>query len=400
MSVVHRLTAGWLVDHLSFINQCGYEVCDSCAYPGGVTLNTSVACVGGCCATSTFAATSPSRDGPIPGPANLIETEGKTAKKRYVFRKEFFDISKPHIAAAPEEQLWQGCPEVGLTKVKANSNTEEHPEGTKSHVGESVASARKKRKRKCVFNQGELDALEYHSKVRKLIWEGTLHLVQEGLKSGFLHCTAAELSCRKNVVPGHVGCGLAELCEMAKQLPAVNESDHQAVHLLDDETSMSEQDLLSCVTENSSNSAKIVVLMGQKYLVPPKSSFLLSDISCLQPLLNYKKKYDVIVIDPPWENKSVKRSNRYSYLSSWQIKQIPVPALAAPDCLVVIWVTNRQKHLRFVKDELYPHWSVKTLAEWHWVKRFWQSLSSQMWNAWSCLLATYSLAGPAGETRF
>ncbi|NWT38399.1 METL4 protein, partial [Chroicocephalus maculipennis] len=341
MSVVHRLTAGWLVDHLSFINQCGYDICDSCAYPGGVTLNTSVACVGGCCATSTFAATSSSRDGPIPGPANLIETEGETSKKRYVFRKEFFDVSKPHIAAAPEEQLWQGCPEVGLTK---------------------------KRKRKCVFNQGELDALEYHSKVRKLIWEGTLHLVQEGLKSGFLHCTAAELSCRKNVVPGHIGCDLAELCEMAKQLPAVNESDHQAVHLLDDETSMSEQDLLSCVTENSSNSAKIVVLMGQKYLVPPKSSFLLSDISCLQPLLNYKKKYDVIVIDPPWENKSVKRSNRYSYLSSWQIKQIPVPALAAPDCLVVIWVTNRQKHLRFVKDELYPHWSVKTLAEWHWVK--------------------------------
>ncbi|NXW28872.1 METL4 protein, partial [Phaetusa simplex] len=336
MSVVHRLTAGWLVDHLSFINQCGYEVCDSCAYPGGVTLNTSVTSVGDCRATSTFAAISPSRDGPIPGPANLIETEGKTAKKRYVFRKEFFDISKPHIAAAPEEQLWQGCPEVGLTK---------------------------KRKRKCVFNQGELDALEYHSKVRKLIWEGTLHLVQEGLRSGFLHCTAAELSCRKNVVPGHVGCGLAELCEMAKQLPAVNESDHQAVHLLDDETSMSEQDLLSYVTENSSNSAKIVVLMGQKYLVPPKSSFLLSDISCLQPLLNcnfciwYMLTWFLTVL-----------TCRYSYLSSWQIKQIPVPALAAPDCLVVTWVTNRQKHLRFVKDELYPHWSVKTLAEWHWVK--------------------------------
>ncbi|KAM6376519.1 LOW QUALITY PROTEIN: N(6)-adenine-specific methyltransferase METTL4 [Alca torda] len=366
MSIVHQLTAGWLVDHLSFINQCGYEVCDSCAYPGGVTLNTSVTSIGDCRATSTFVATSSSRDGPILGPADSIETEG-TAKKRYVFREEFFD-SKPHIAAAPEEQLWLGCPEVGLTKVKANSNTEEHPEGTKSDIGESVASARKKRKRKCVFNQGELDALEYHSKVRKLILEGTSHLVQEGLKSGFLHCTAAELSCRKNVVPGHVGCGLAELCEMAKQLPAVNESDHQAVHLLDDETSMPEQDLLSCVTENSSNSAKIVVLMGQKYLVPPKSSFLLSDISCLQPLLNYKKKYDVIVIDPPWENKSVKRSNRYSYLSSWQIKQIPVPALAAPDCLVVMWVTNRQKHLRFVKDELYPHWSVKTLAEWHWVK--------------------------------
>uniref|UniRef100_A0A8B9MET8 Methyltransferase like 4 n=1 Tax=Accipiter nisus TaxID=211598 RepID=A0A8B9MET8_9AVES len=342
MSVVHRLTAGWLVDHLSFINHCGYEICDSFAYSGGVTLNTSVTSSGDCHATSTFAATSSSRDGPIPGPGDVIETESKTAKTRYVFREEFFDVSKPHIAAAPEEQLWQGCPEPSLTEIK-------------------------KRKRKCVFNQGELDALEYHSKVRNLIWEGTLHLVQEGLKSGFLHRNTTELSCRKNVVPGHISCGLAELCEMAKQFPAANESDHQAVHVLDDETSIPEQDLLSCVTENSSNSAKIVVLMGQKYLVPPKSSFLLSDISCLQPLLSYKK-YDVIVIDPPWENKSVKRSNRYSHLSSWQIKQIPVPALAAPNCLVVTWVTNRQKHLRFVKDELYPYWSVKTLAEWHWVK--------------------------------
>ncbi|NXH78534.1 METL4 protein, partial [Hydrobates tethys] len=347
MSVVHRLTAGWLVDHLSFINQCGYEICDSFAYPGSVTLNTSVTSTGDCHATSTFAATFSSRGDPIPGSA--IETEAKTGKTRYVFREEFFDVSKPHIAAAPEEQLWQGCPEVRVFFFHC-------------------LLILQKRKRKCVFNQGELDALEYHSKVRKLIWEGTLHLVQEGLKSGFLHHTTAELSCRKNVVPGHIGCGLAELCEMAKQFSAVNESDDQAVCVLDDETSTPEQDLLSCVTENSSNCAKIVVLLGQKYLVPPKSSFLLSDISCLQPLLNYKKKYDVIVIDPPWENKSVKRSNRYSHLSSWQIKQIPVPALAAPNCLVVTWVTNRQKHLRFVKDELYPHWSVKTLAEWHWVK--------------------------------
>ncbi|XP_035174431.1 N(6)-adenine-specific methyltransferase METTL4 isoform X4 [Oxyura jamaicensis] len=397
MSVVHRLRAGWLLDHLSFINQCGYEICDSLAYPGGVTLRTSV--TSEYHATSTFAATS-SRDGPRLGDA-VEETEGKTAKTRYVFREEFFDITKPHIAAAPEQQLLQGGPEVSLTEIKASSSAEEHREETKSGGEDSVAGVRKqKRKRKCVFNQGELDALEYHTKIRKLIWEGTLHLVQEGLKSGFLHHATTELSCGKNVVPGHIGCGLAELCEMAKQFPAVNDNDHRAVHVLDDETSILEQDLLSCVTENNSNCAKIVVLMGQKYLVPPKSSFLLSDISRLQPLLNYKKKYDVIVIDPPWENKSVKRSNRYSHLSSWQIKQIPVAALAAPDCLIVTWVTNRQKHLRFVKDELYPHWSVKTLAEWHWVKQFWQSLSNQMWSAWSCLLATYSLAGPAGEMRF
>ncbi|RLW13305.1 hypothetical protein DV515_00000180 [Chloebia gouldiae] len=368
MSVVHRLTEGWLVDHLSFINQCGYEICDSLAHPGNVTHNTSVTSTEDCHSISAFAATLSSSNGPSYGLGDVIETEGKRAKMRYVFREEFFDISKPHIAAASEEQLCQGCPEVSLTEIKANSKREEYQDGAKRDTGDSLATARKKRKRKCLFNQGELDALEYHSKVRKLIWEGTLHLVQEGLKSGFLHRTAAKLSCRKNSVPQCIVCGLAELCEMAKQFPAVDESDHQAVHVLEEETFSADQDLLSCVTENSSNCAKIVMLMGQKYLVPPKSSFLLSDISCLQPLLNYKKRYDVIVIDPPWENKSVKRSNRYSYLSSWQIKKIPLPALAAPNCLVVTWVTNRQKHLRFVKDELYPHWSVKTLAEWHWVK--------------------------------
>ncbi|NWR32684.1 METL4 protein, partial [Tachuris rubrigastra] len=350
MSVVHRLTAGWLVDHLSFINQCGYEICDSFACLGGVPLNTSVTSTEDCHVSSTFFATSSSSSGPTHSPEDAIETEGKTAKIRYVFREEFFDISKPHIIAPPGEQLCPGCPDIIRIFFFLFH----------------FLLILQKRKRKCLFNQGELDALEYHSKVRKLIWEGTLHLVQEGLKSGFLHQRTAELSCRKNNVP--VVCGLAELCEMAKQFPAATESDHQAVYVLEDETSRPEQDLLSCVTENTSNHAKIIVLMGQKYLVPPKSSFLLSDISCLQPLLNYKKKYDVIVIDPPWENKSVKRSNRYSHLSSWQIKQIPVLTLAAANCLVVTWVTNRQKHLNFVKDELYPHWSVKTLAEWHWVK--------------------------------
>ncbi|NXO38328.1 METL4 protein, partial [Locustella ochotensis] len=364
MSVVHRLTEGWLVDHLSFINQCGYEICDSFAHPSGVTRNTSVPSTEDCHSISTFAATPSSNDGPPNDPGDAIETEGKRAKMRYVFREEFFDISKPHIAATPEEQLCHGSPEVSVFDFFSLV----FHRGMIRILCCCFLLILQKRKRKCVFNQGELDALEYHSKVRKLIWEGTLQLVQEGHKSGFLHHTTAKLSCRKNNVPQRIVCGLAELCEMAKQFAAVNESDHQAVCVLEEETSSAEQDLLSCVMENSSNYAKIIVLMGQKYLVPPKSSFLLSDISCLQPLLNYKKKYDVIVIDPPWENKSVKRSNRYSHLSSLQIKQIPVPTLAAPNCLVVMWVTNRQKHLRFVKDELYPHWSVKTLAEWHWVK--------------------------------
>ncbi|KAK2094593.1 Methyltransferase-like protein 4 [Saguinus oedipus] len=204
---------------------------------------------------------------------------------------------------------------------------------------------------------------------------------------------------------------------MAKHLPSLNEMEHQTLQLIEEGTSVTEQDLFLRVIENNSSFTKVITLMGQKYLLPPKSSFLLSDISCMQPLLNYRKTFDVIVIDPPWQNKSVKRSNRaefqfeencdtdlrlevcrnwrlkrkgrmgiesasenavkrlvvhreeeYSYLSPLQIKQIPIPKLAAPNCLVVTWVTNRQKHLRFIKEELYPSWSVEIVAEWHWVK--------------------------------
>ncbi|NWJ01073.1 METL4 protein, partial [Crypturellus undulatus] len=344
MSVVQRLGEGWLLDHLSFINRCGYETHGPLVHPPRGAPDACAPATVHCHGAAARTTTCTSRDDPAPG--NALELEGKRGKTRYVFREEFFDVLKPHIVAATSERLCQG-------------GSKETPMDT----GDSS-----KRKRKCAFNQGEVDALEYHTKIRELIWEGTLHLVQEGLKSGFLHCATTKLSCSKNIVPGHMGCGLAELCEMAKQFPAINDSDYEAVRAIDDKTLLSEQDLHSCVIENNSSCAKMIVLMGQKYLVPPKSNFLLSDISCLQPLLNCKRKYDVIVMDPPWENKSVKRSNRYGYLSSWQIKQIPVSALAAPNCLVVTWVTNRQKHLRFVKDELYPHWSVKTLAEWHWVK--------------------------------
>lgn len=59
---------------------------------------------------------------------------------------------------------------------------------------------------------------------------------------------------------------------------------------------------------------------------------------------------------------------RYSSLSPQQIKRMPIPKLAAADCLIVTWVTNRQKHLCFVKEELYPSWSVEVVAEWYWVK--------------------------------
>ncbi|XP_069476962.1 N(6)-adenine-specific methyltransferase METTL4 [Ambystoma mexicanum] len=270
------------------------------------------------------------------------------------FRGEYFQLLRPHISgggAVPSQES-----PMLPTKLQ-----------------EDIPGDRKKRKRRhCPLNQGELDALEYHLKISAMILEGSKGLVQEGLKKGLLGALSGEDEHGGSdafVAVHGERCTLTELCEMEKQLPLMNGKQRHILKVANTQTiSTNELDLLSFMAENDTDKATLVHLMGQKYLVPPNCSFLLSDISRMQPLLDYGKKYDVIVLDPPWENKSVKRSNRYGYLPTWQIKQLPVPELAAPNCLVITWVTNRQKHLRFVKEELYPHWSVEPLAEWHWVK--------------------------------
>ncbi|EFB21808.1 hypothetical protein PANDA_015723, partial [Ailuropoda melanoleuca] len=356
MSVVHQLSPGWLLDHLSFINNINYQLhqhepccskneptssvhVDALQMDSLISLGTS----------ATFIAFDSTTK-----PDNENRGNCEIFIQKYVFRSELFNVTKPYITPAVHKECRQ------------RKEKEDPVDGVKEESRISIIG--KKRKR-CVFNQGELDAMEYHTKIRGLILDGSSELIQEGLKSGFLHPLSENWDkCSDPITLPLDTCNLSELCAMAKHLPSLNEMELQALRLMEEDVSVTEQDLFSRVVENNSSFTKMITLMGQKYLVPPKSSFLLSDISCMHPLLNCRKTYDVIVIDPPWQNKSVKRSNRYSYLSPLQIKQIPVPKLAAPNCLVITWVTNRQKHLRFVKEELYPSWSVEIVAEWHWVK--------------------------------
>ncbi|KAM8783760.1 N(6)-adenine-specific methyltransferase METTL4 isoform 2-T2 [Rhynchonycteris naso] len=357
MSVVHQLSRGWLLDHLSFINKINYQVhqhhkpcCSKNEPTTSVHLDSlhmdSMSSFG---SSAKFIASESTTK-----PDNDDGGNCEVFIQKYVFRSELFEIHKPYITSAIHKE-WQ-----------QSNEKEDLMNGIKKEI--SISTLGKKRKR-CVFNQGELDAMEYHEKIRGLILDGSSQIIQQGLTSGFLHpLSEKQDKCSEPTTLLLDTCNLSELCEMAKHLPPLNEMELLTLQLMENDMSVSEQDLFSRIVENNSSFTKVITLMGQKYLVPPKSSFLLSDISCMYPLLNYRKTYDVIVIDPPWQNKSVKRSNRYSYLSLLQIKQIPIPKLAAPNCLVITWVTNRQKHLRFVKEELYPSWSVEMVAEWHWLK--------------------------------
>ncbi|XP_073343957.1 N(6)-adenine-specific methyltransferase METTL4 [Pagrus major] len=225
---------------------------------------------------------------------------------------------------------------------------------------------KKRKRRHSELNQGEVDSQAFHVKIRSVIQEGTKSLVDSARSLGYLSGVTDAVA---EPLPSQE-CSLAALCEMAKELPLVDDEEQEEwVQLLVAEDGCtSHVDLFSRVTENRTDWATVVTLMGEEYVIPPDTGFLLSDFTRIQPLVHYGRTFDLIVMDPPWENKSVKRSRRYSSLPSTQLKRLPIPLLASPNCLVVTWVTNRPSHLRFVRDELYPHWGVEVVAEWFWVK--------------------------------
>lgn len=59
---------------------------------------------------------------------------------------------------------------------------------------------------------------------------------------------------------------------------------------------------------------------------------------------------------------------RYSTLSDSDLLQLPVHDLCADNALVLVWVTNKLRQQRFVKDRLFPYWHVTCMAEWYWLK--------------------------------
>ncbi|KAJ8277633.1 hypothetical protein GJAV_G00077870 [Gymnothorax javanicus] len=318
MSILFRNSEGWLLDQSSYVNKCYHR------------------CLG----------------------------LGEAEQKRYLkccFKKYYFEITKPHIILRPDATA-DGSTCMHVENVGNETVSEWQWED--KYLKKTAAKKKCKRKHK-ELNQGDIDAQVHHEKVRPIILEGTPGIVTEGRTCGFFY--QAENNGKLHVPIDDSR--LAELCDMAKQLPPVDDSQLKHVQTIDgDKSHMEQLDLFTWLSENPLHHAREVLLMGERYLLPPNCCFLLSDVTRMHPLVNYGKKFEAIVLDPPWENKSVKRSNRYSFLPSSQLKQLPIPHLSAFGCVVATWVTNRQKHLRFVREELYPHWGVEVQAEWIWVK--------------------------------
>ncbi|EFJ35042.1 hypothetical protein SELMODRAFT_80323, partial [Selaginella moellendorffii] len=79
--------------------------------------------------------------------------------------------------------------------------------------------------------------------------------------------------------------------------------------------------------------------------------------------------YNLIIIDPPWENKSVHRRSIYPTLPNKYLMSLPLQQLVhSSGALIGLWITNREKLHQFVEKELFPAWKLIPVGVWYWLK--------------------------------
>lgn len=120
--------------------------------------------------------------------------------------------------------------------------------------------------------------------IRSVIQEGTKSLVDSARSLGHLSGMSDGVT---EPLPSQE-CSLAALCEMAKELPLVDDEEQEECTqlLVTEDGCTSHVDLFSRVTENRTDLATVVTLMGDEYVIPPDAGFLLSDFTRIQPLVH------------------------------------------------------------------------------------------------------------------
>eukprot|EP00842_Homolaphlyctis_polyrhiza_P004634 jgi/Hompol1/5171/HPOL_004199-RA len=167
---------------------------------------------------------------------------------------------------------------------------------------------------------------------------------------------------------------LGELASMAVTGPLASILDQgvQQIKIEPPAASIELSDLFNCEIVNPSAQAIQLEVAGASYIVPQECSFAISDLGWLPKLCKYwekqQRQFGLIIMDPPWPNKSIERSGAYNTLEWSQLSKLPLKRLIAPDGIVAVWVTNKAKVHDFVLNKLFPAWNVEQVSEWVWLK--------------------------------
>jgi len=114
----------------------------------------------------------------------------------------------------------------------------------------------------------------------------------------------------------------------------------------------------------------------ERIYLPPHSTALVGEISSTLPTFTPSApKFPLIILDPPWPNRSARRKKAYSISNSTLdikslLSSIPLQNHLEDEGYIAIWVTNKDIFREMVIGEggLFERWGVGLVEEWIWLK--------------------------------
>uniref|UniRef100_A0A914QRW2 Methyltransferase-like protein 4 n=1 Tax=Panagrolaimus davidi TaxID=227884 RepID=A0A914QRW2_9BILA len=79
------------------------------------------------------------------------------------------------------------------------------------------------------------------------------------------------------------------------------------------------------------------------------------------------EKYDLIILDPPWPNKSVKRLKSYNTFEIDDLYDLPIESLCHSKTAVIIWLTNNSTVHSSI-NRILESWNLEIYSICHWLK--------------------------------
>ncbi|ETP52296.1 hypothetical protein F442_02656 [Phytophthora nicotianae P10297] len=211
----------------------------------------------------------------------------------------------------------------------------------------SAAAARRQRKRETASRR-RAERLEELTSQGKFV--PLSDRVRNALENAYKHFGGARFVLRDFYPNFPAGAdALPDVIKTLQEMPSTEGLDDGSIH-------RNETDCLQVATVND---AQVVL--------PAGSSFAQRDVRTLHQLALGQHK--LILMDPPWQNKSVSRGKRYNTFDHTDLLRINIPHIADPnECILAVWVTNRPRYMTYLREQALPSWGFTYHACWYWLK--------------------------------
>jgi N6-adenosine-specific RNA methylase IME4 len=118
--------------------------------------------------------------------------------------------------------------------------------------------------------------------------------------------------------------------------------------------------------------------VDEQVYIPPGSHYLRGTIqSARTAFINEAPNFDLIILDPPWPNRSARRK-KGNYTVAYDLdsirdllSSIPVAPRLSPHGLVAVWVTNAGRFTELLTAPvrgIFAEWGLELIDEWTWLK--------------------------------